>query len=305
MSSSQHLTHVCRAKRLSSMRRVVLAYLASSLLLAGCVSLPGGAPSSPSKPWPVPNMASYSAAVRASETQATVEVSDTKAYELAELIDIAQRTNPETRIAGNARQAAIRTGMVESTYYPMLAVQAARIPASGIDDSKKRGSARVLQSGCGGDHSNGDAEVADVRLRRTRSVSDLILLAFVLKPRQELDAYRPVGEAVLEVSKCCWANRVVGTRIATCFPSIAATKAARIATSVLPKPTSPQISRSVGCSALRSPSTALMAAALFRAFPRRESPGRSSGRRPHRCRRHARCGRCASHTPREARPPRL
>ena len=108
------------------MRRVVLAYLASSLLLAGCVSLPGGAPSSPSKPWPVPNMASYSAAVRASETQATVEVSDTKAYELAELIDIAQRTNPETRIAWeNARQAAIRTGMVESTYYPMLAVQAA------------------------------------------------------------------------------------------------------------------------------------------------------------------------------------
>ncbi|MEA3156050.1 MAG: hypothetical protein QOK44_3639 [Betaproteobacteria bacterium] len=71
-------------------------------------------------------MGSYSAQVRAGETQAAVEVSDRKAYELAELIDIAQRTNPETRVAWeNARQAAIRAGMVASTYYPMLAVQAA------------------------------------------------------------------------------------------------------------------------------------------------------------------------------------
>ncbi len=45
----------------------------------------------------------------------------------------------------------------------------------------------------------------------------------------------------------CWrASRVVGTTTATCLPLIAATKAARSATSVLPKPTSPQTSRSIG-----------------------------------------------------------
>jgi uncharacterized pyridoxal phosphate-containing UPF0001 family protein len=39
---------------------------------------------------------------------------------------------------------------------------------------------------------------------------------------------------------------VVGTKTATCFPSVAALNAARIATSVFPKPTSPQINREFG-----------------------------------------------------------
>ena len=39
---------------------------------------------------------------------------------------------------------------------------------------------------------------------------------------------------------------MVGTNTATCLLSTAALKAARIATSVLPKPTSPQTSRSIG-----------------------------------------------------------
>src|SRR5260363_309807 len=42
----------------------------------------------------------------------------------------------------------------------------------------------------------------------------------------------------LKVCKCCSASKVVGTSTATCRPSIAAMKAARNATSVLPKPTS-------------------------------------------------------------------
>jgi hypothetical protein len=49
-----------------------------------------------------------------------------------------------------------------------------------------------------------------------------------------------------KVLKCWRASSVVGTTTATCLPSIAAAKAARNATSVLPKPTSPQISRSIG-----------------------------------------------------------
>jgi len=39
-------------------------------------------------------------------------------YELVELIDLAQRLNPETRVAWEAaRQAAIGVGLVESEYF--------------------------------------------------------------------------------------------------------------------------------------------------------------------------------------------
>ena len=62
-----------------------------------------------------------------------------------------------------------------------------------------------------------------------------------------------------KVLKCWRASSVVGTTTATCLPVIAATKAARSATSVLPKPTSPQISRSIGRPAARSSSTASIA----------------------------------------------
>jgi outer membrane protein len=100
--------------------------LAITLMLAGSPAAPAGAPPSPDKPWQVANSASYAAEVRASDALSSVRMTDGKAYELAELIDIAQRTNPETRVAWeNARQAAIRGGMVESTYYPILAIHAA------------------------------------------------------------------------------------------------------------------------------------------------------------------------------------
>ena len=49
----------------------------------------------------------------------------------------------------------------------------------------------------------------------------------------------------LNVSKCCWANSVVGTSMTTCLLLWVATNAARMATSVLPKPTSPHTSRSI------------------------------------------------------------
>ena len=60
--------------------------------------------------------------------------------------------------------------------------------------------------------------------------------------------------------KCCSASSVVGTSTATCLPSASATNAARSATSVLPKPTSPQTSRSIGLPAVRSAITASIAA---------------------------------------------
>ena len=47
---------------------------------------------------------------------------------------------------------------------------------------------------------------------------------------------------------CCSASTVVGARYATCFPPITALKAALIATSVFPYPTSPQSNLSIGLS---------------------------------------------------------
>jgi outer membrane protein TolC len=48
-----------------------------------------------------------------------------KRYDLVELIDVAQRINPETRVAWEqSRQAAIAIGLVESEYYPMLSLAA-------------------------------------------------------------------------------------------------------------------------------------------------------------------------------------
>ena len=50
----------------------------------------------------------------------------------------------------------------------------------------------------------------------------------------------------LNASYCWFASIVVGTKYATCFWSIQALKAPRIATSVLPYPTSPQSNLSIG-----------------------------------------------------------
>jgi hypothetical protein len=69
-----------------------------------------------------------------------------------------------------------------------------------------------------------------------------------------------------KVLKCCWASTVVGTSTATCRPPITALNAARIATSVLPKPTSPQIRRSIGRVRSMSALASLMAFQLVGRF---------------------------------------
>ena len=61
-------------------------------------------------------------------------------------------------------------------------------------------------------------------------------------------------------SRCCRARTVVGAATSTCQPAKAALAAARNATSVLPKPTSPHTRRSMGRPAARSACTASMAA---------------------------------------------
>ena len=70
---------------------------------------------------------------------------------------------------------------------------------------------------------------------------------------------RPLKRSV-KVAKCWRASSVVGTTTATWKPASAAAKAALSATSVLPKPTSPHTSRSIGLPAARSSMTVAMLA---------------------------------------------
>ena len=83
------------------------------------------------------------------------------------------------------------------------------------------------------------------------------------EPRQHLDPHRVAGEALAErlavlAARAAWS----GTRTATCLPSCTALNAARIATSVLPKPTSPQTRRSIGIGRSMSAFTSSMALSL-------------------------------------------
>ena len=81
--------------------------------------------------------------------------------------------------------------------------------------------------------------------RRSPSFVSLASAADVARDR--FPTSMPSGPNRLrKVATCCLARTVVGTAMATCFPDSAKVAAARKATSVLPKPTSPQMTRSMG-----------------------------------------------------------
>ena len=74
----------------------------------------------PSTYWRAPNLGGYVNVLKSTEAS---RIDPDKRYELPELIDLAQRTNPETRVAWEgARRAALAVGLVESEYFPMLAI---------------------------------------------------------------------------------------------------------------------------------------------------------------------------------------
>ena len=92
--------------------------------------------------------------------------------------------------------------------------------------------------------------------------SKAALISFVVLKRD--NSTMRTGQSAkrsFQVATCCSASRVVGAKIATCLPPITATKLARKATSVFPKPTSPQTKRSIGVPLVISPITAAMALA--------------------------------------------
>jgi outer membrane protein len=79
------------------------------------------APTAPNQPWPIPDWATHRAASLENATSDWVQ----KSYDLPGLIDLAQRTNPETRVAWEAaRAAAAGVGLAESAYLPQLSMEA-------------------------------------------------------------------------------------------------------------------------------------------------------------------------------------
>jgi outer membrane protein len=98
------------------------AMLFAAALLAGCASeQPDLAPASAQVPWTVP---AHSPPVLSAAAPGPA-IDPDKHYELAELIDLAERLSPKTRIAWErARQAAFAVGIVESQYLPRLSAEA-------------------------------------------------------------------------------------------------------------------------------------------------------------------------------------
>src|SRR5207253_10496577 len=88
-------------------------------------------PPSSIRPWAPPALPKYEGELRnykltEAERRYYPAIDPHKTYNLAELIDIAQRSNPETRVAWErARQAAAAVGLSESAYYPFLVASAA------------------------------------------------------------------------------------------------------------------------------------------------------------------------------------
>ena len=76
----------------------------------------------PGTPWSAPDLRGYTSLLKTAEPS---PIDPQKRYDLVELIDIAERVNPETRVAWEgARQAAIAVGLVESEYFPVLTLSA-------------------------------------------------------------------------------------------------------------------------------------------------------------------------------------
>ena len=80
------------------------------------------APVRPDAPWPTPDLRTFAEPLR---EERPPEVDPQKQYELPELIDLAERVNPETKVAwARAKEAASGVGLAQSTYYPLLALKA-------------------------------------------------------------------------------------------------------------------------------------------------------------------------------------
>ncbi|HTQ50527.1 MAG TPA: TolC family protein [Candidatus Acidoferrales bacterium] len=80
------------------------------------------APGSSERPWRPPDMMGFAEVIKA---RVQPEADPQKNYDLADLIDLAERANPETKFAWEqAKQAAAAVGLAQSEYFPILALNA-------------------------------------------------------------------------------------------------------------------------------------------------------------------------------------
>jgi outer membrane protein TolC len=128
MKLVQHMAYF-RSKPLGLLASVCLA---ATMGLRTSFAAPGDsdAPPSPDKPWRPSKLNDYEHDLAHGDFSdkrkgAPIEIDPEKIYGLPELIDIAERTNPETRIAWErARQAAATVGLSQSAYFPYLIASA-------------------------------------------------------------------------------------------------------------------------------------------------------------------------------------
>ena len=109
------------------------------------------APSNASAPWNAPDLGPISEPLK---EKTPSEVDTNKAYELAELVDLAERLNPETRVVwSRAKEAAAAVGLAKSEYYPILAAKATAstyrlpepLPLNGLQANYQDVDARELE----------------------------------------------------------------------------------------------------------------------------------------------------------------
>src|ERR1700745_1779951 len=105
--------------------------VAESLVIVGITFARDEPPPSPVRPWAPPSLPRYEGELRQyqpteAERRYLPAIDPRKTYNLAELIDIAERSNPETRVAWErARMAAAAVGLTASAYYPYVVAAAA------------------------------------------------------------------------------------------------------------------------------------------------------------------------------------
>jgi outer membrane protein len=108
--------------------RVITLQLLLAIAVASARNDP---PPSADRTWSPPNLSNYEGELagqrfKNGERFPRVSINPRKVYNLAELIDIAERNNPETRVAWErARHAAAAVGLSESAYYPFIVASAA------------------------------------------------------------------------------------------------------------------------------------------------------------------------------------
>src|ERR1041385_8534028 len=111
--------------------RTSVIVAAESFVMIGVGFARDEPPPSSVRPWAPPTLPRYEGELRQYEPTEDEQrylpaIDPRKTYNLAELIDIAERSNPETRVAWErARHAAAAVGLTASAYYPYVVAAAA------------------------------------------------------------------------------------------------------------------------------------------------------------------------------------